>query len=76
LLVYFGGRKRRRSRCYTIFIEVEAGSKGMFGTTLYEGLLCFLLKNGFFEKTFGRAPLEELEPEPERSPTKRALKRT
>jgi hypothetical protein len=24
-------------------------------------LLCFLLKNGFSRKTFGRAPLEELE---------------
>jgi len=34
-------------------------------------LLCFLLKNGSSKKTFGRAPLEE--PEPERSPAKQAL---
>jgi hypothetical protein len=37
-------------------------------------LLCFLLKNGSFRKTFGRAPLEESEPEPKRSPAKQALK--
>ena len=33
-------------------------------------LLYFLLKNGSSRKTFGRAPLEEPEPEPERSPAK------
>jgi len=30
-------------------------------------------QNGFSRKTFGRAPLERPEPEPERSPTKQAL---
>jgi hypothetical protein len=29
-------------------------------------LLCFLLKNNFSRKTFGKAPLEELEPVPQR----------
>jgi hypothetical protein len=36
-------------------------------------LLCFLLKNDSSKKTFGRAPLEEPELEPERSPAKQAL---
>ena len=39
-------------------------------------LLCFLLKNGFSKKTFGRAPLEEPKPEPERNPAKQVLKAT
>jgi hypothetical protein len=38
-------------------------------------LLCFLLKSGFSRKTFGRVPLEEPEPKPERSPAKQALNR-
>jgi hypothetical protein len=33
----------------------------------------FLLKNDFSRKTFGRAPLEEPELEPKRSPAKQAL---
>jgi hypothetical protein len=37
-------------------------------------LICFfLLKNDFSRKTFGRAPLEEPELEPKRSPAKQAL---
>jgi len=37
-------------------------------------LLCFLLKNGFSRKTFGRTSLEEPELEPKRSPAKQALR--
>jgi hypothetical protein len=39
-------------------------------------LLCFLLENGLYRKTFGRAPLEKPrpEPEPERGPLKQALR--
>jgi hypothetical protein len=35
------------------------GCQNSFGSS-------FFTKNGFFDKTFGRGPLEELEPEPER----------
>jgi len=59
------------------------GSSGGAGAVLEEPqivappkrlrLLCFLLKNGSFKKTFGRAPLEEPEPKPERSPAKQVL---
>ena len=40
------------------------GSSGGAGAVLEEPQLCFLLKNGSFKKTFGRAPLEEPEPQP------------
>jgi hypothetical protein len=38
------------------------------------GLFYFSLKNSSSYKTFGRAPLEEPEPDPGRSPTKQALR--
>jgi len=64
-------------RLYSLFFHYNlhlVASKGLFGKAPHEGLLYFLLKNGFSRKILGRAPLEELEPELKRSLAKQAQK--
>jgi hypothetical protein len=46
---------------------------GVWQNSSREAPLFFIKKNGFSRKTFGRVLLEELEPEPERSPAKQSL---
>lgn len=68
--------------CISVFsnAKVQAPNKGLFDRAPLEEpepkrlrLICFLLKNSFSRKTFGKAPLKKLEPETERNSTKQAL---